>query len=59
MKLSKQAIVEFKQIYFKEFGENITEKQVIEMGTKLINVIELILPLKGSNIVHSGELTKD
>ena len=59
MNLSKKAISEYKKIYFEEHAESITDKQAIEMGSRLIDVVGLILPLKGSNIVHSGELTKD
>jgi hypothetical protein len=42
MGLSKKAIKEFKQIYFEENGEEISDQKALELGTKLINLFRVI-----------------
>ena len=42
MRLSKVAIEEFKEIYFKEFGEEITDEEAREMGENLVSLFEII-----------------
>lgn len=40
--LSKDAIEEFKAIYKKEFGEDISDEEALEKGTELINLFKVI-----------------
>ena len=42
MELSKDAIEEFKDIYYQEFGERISDKEVQEMGVNLLSLFEII-----------------
>jgi hypothetical protein len=49
MRLSRQAIEEFKEIYYQEFGEKISEQEVQEMGEELLFLFEtfyVLLPVK-------------
>jgi len=43
MKLSKEAIEEFKEIYQREFGENITDNEACEKFLRLTNLLRTIL----------------
>jgi hypothetical protein len=40
--LSKQAIEEYKQIYKEEFGKEITDKEALEQGERLLQVMKII-----------------
>jgi len=42
MTLSKKAIEEFKVIYLKEFGEEISDARAEEMGLNLLRLFQLI-----------------
>ena len=42
MRLSKEAIKEFKDIYYKEFGERIADQEAQEMGANLISLFKII-----------------
>jgi hypothetical protein len=42
MKLNKKAIDEFKEIYFREFGQQITDEEAQELGSKLISLVKII-----------------
>lgn len=42
MGLSKEAIKEFKEIYYKEFGERISDDKAQEMGTNLLLLFKII-----------------
>jgi hypothetical protein len=42
MKLSKKAIDEFKEIYFREFGQNITDEEAQVLGSNLISLFKII-----------------
>lgn len=42
MRLSKQAIKEFKDIYYKEFGEKISDEETQEMGANLLSLFKII-----------------
>ena len=42
MKLSKKAINEFKEIYFHEFGQQITDEEAQELGSNLISLFKII-----------------
>lgn len=42
MTLDKQAIDEFKQIWKKEFGEEISNERAMEEGSKLIRLFKVI-----------------
>lgn len=40
--LSVEAIGEFKSLYFKEFGINLTDNQALDFGTKLIRLVKVM-----------------
>ena len=42
MRLSKEAIKEFKEIYYKEVGESISDEEAQEMGQSLISLFKII-----------------
>jgi len=42
MRLSKEAIKEFKDIYYKEFGEKISGPEAQEMGANLLSLFKII-----------------
>ena len=43
MQLTQEAIDEFKAIYKKEFGEEISDAEALEMGTRLLRVFHVLL----------------
>ena len=43
MRLSKETIKEFKEIYYEEFGEEISEKEACEKFLSLVNLLRTIL----------------
>jgi len=43
MQLSQQDLDEFKQIYKAEFGEDITDRQALDMGLNLVNLFTAML----------------
>lgn len=52
MKLSKQAVGEFKSIWKEEFGEEISDKKALEQATSLLNLFRVIskpIPNKDNN----------
>ena len=44
MKLSKESVQEFMDIYKAEFGAEISFEQAEEMGTELLSLYQLIVP---------------
>ena len=46
MMLSKQAIKEYKEIYKKEYGEELSDEEAIKQGTNLIELVKLITSKK-------------
>jgi len=42
MRLRKQAIKEFKEIYYKEFGERISDEEAKEMGENILSLFKLV-----------------
>ncbi len=42
MKLSKEAIEKFKEIYKKKYGEEISDEEAYEKGRRLIRLVKLI-----------------
>lgn len=40
--LNREAINEFKQIYFEEYGKKISDVQAIDMGMNLINAVKFL-----------------
>ena len=42
MGLSKEAIKEFKEIYYNEFKERISDKEALEMGERLLSLFKII-----------------
>jgi len=50
MALSKEAIEEFKEIYYQEFRKRISDGEAQEMGANLISLFRIIYhPLPGSD----------
>ena len=45
MRLSKEAIEEFKEIYQREFGEKITNSEAYEKFLRLVNLLRAILKI--------------
>ncbi len=43
MKLTPEALDEFRAIYRDEFGEEITRDEAQEMGTRLVDLLRLLL----------------
>lgn len=42
MRLSKKAIKEFKEIYYKEFGRTISDEEAQEKGQSLLSLFKII-----------------
>jgi len=42
MELSKKAIEEFKEIYYKQFGQHISDEKAQELGKNVISLFEII-----------------
>lgn len=42
MKISKEKLDEFKQIYHRQFGEEISDEEAFEMGLELLNFLRVI-----------------
>lgn len=42
MALTKKAIEEYKEIYYKKFGKSISDAEALEQGTRLINLMRVI-----------------
>lgn len=40
--ISEKALKEFKEIYKEEFGEDISDEEAIDLGTRLINLFKVI-----------------
>lgn len=40
--INSEAVKEFKELYFQEYGVKLTNEQVIDMGTKLIRLIKAV-----------------
>lgn len=42
MQLAQEAIEEFRQLYLKEHGIQLTNQQAIELGTRLIRLVKAV-----------------
>jgi len=51
--------MEYKQIYRKEFGRDISDKEALEQGTNLINLFEVIIEQMIESEKSTKELVKD
>lgn len=40
--VSKESLEEFKKIYFKEFGKEISDQDALESATKLLRLMEIV-----------------
>lgn len=49
MKLSKEAIEDFKKIYKEEFGEEINNAEAQELGLNLLYLMKIIYPPTNKN----------
>ena len=58
MPLSKQAIREFKEIYKKEFGKEISDREAYEMGNNLLQFTELLYECARKEAVKKEKLKK-
>lgn len=51
MSLSDKAIKEFKEIYYKEYGKDISDEEAQEIGQRLISLFKIIYrPIPGKDI---------
>lgn len=57
--ISNKMLIEYKQIYKKEFGKDISDKEALEQGTDLINLVEVIIETMIKNKMNVTELVKD
>lgn len=54
--VSKQALQKFKEIYLKEFGEELTDAEAFELGNNLLNLYRAVyLPNLNINISQNHE----
>jgi hypothetical protein len=53
MNLSKEAIEEFKEIYYQEYGEKISEQEAQELGEGLLLLLELFLKPRPDDKQHA------
>ena len=60
MALNQKAIDELKQIYFKEFGEELSDREAWDMGINLINIFKAVSEYSCHKKVEDAEnLTED
>ena len=61
MRLNKEAIEEFKEIYLREFGQTITDEEARDLGLNLISLFEIICrPVPGQTKPDfPGDITKE
>ena len=50
MQLSQEDIDEFKAIYKREYGEDISDAEARDMGTRLLRVLKVILDVCGQEV---------
>jgi len=51
MSLSNKAIKEFKELYYEEYGKNISDEEAQEIGQRLISLFRIIYrPIPGRDI---------
>jgi hypothetical protein len=56
MRLSKEAIKEFKEIYYEEFGERISDEEAQDLGESLLSLFKIIYrPIPKSNKQNSKD----
>jgi len=58
MRLSKEALEEFKQIYKEEFGEDLTDAEAEEMATRVMRLYELLFRPLPSERKNRDQLSK-
>lgn len=51
MKLDEKEIEEFKELYFKEYGIQLTNQQAFEYGSRLIRLVRAVY---GNNLPTNG-----
>jgi len=49
MQLSQEDIEEFKAIYKKEYGVDISDADALEMGTRLLRVVKVVVGVCGQD----------
>lgn len=54
MRISKEALKEYKAIYKKEFGKDISDDKALEQATNLLNLVKAV-----SKPIKSTEKNKD
>ena len=52
--ISKKMLIEYKRIYKKDFGKDISDKEALEQGANLVNLVELILDMMYENKKGTG-----
>ena len=61
MRLSKRAIKEFKEIYYREFGSIISDEEAQEKGQSLLSLFKIIyraVPKDGSDKIMTDQNNK-
>ena len=41
--ISKEQLAEYKHIYKKEFGEDLSDQEALEQGTRLVNLFKALM----------------
>lgn len=59
MQLSPEAIQEFKQIYREEYGEEISDDEAREVGTRLVRVFKVICEVEARTGDEGAEPRRD
>jgi len=60
MRLSKKAIKEFKEIYWKELGKKISDEEAQEKGQRLLSLFKIIYrPIPKDNFHNKTENTNE
>lgn len=57
--LSEEDVKKFQEIYKKEFGKEINKKEALEQGTKLVNLMKILLKQNTNGKVRANNIDKD
>lgn len=54
--ITKEALVEFQQLYLKEYGIKLTDQDALEMGTRLVNMVKAVY---GNDLPEPKKIDKE
>ena len=57
--LSEEDVKKFQEIYKKEFSKEINKKEALEQGTKLVNLMKILLKQNTNGKVRTNNIDKD